>query len=114
MPLCIAWPCLYGAVVIRMLPSFRLPTQVHGPVRPPQWIHVPRTAVLPVHEHWCQPVCEEIRVLCPGCHGCRGGGQGVEGGQGVVPVTASVALRTLCDPRLLVPGAFGWMVYVPM
>ena len=43
-----------------------------------------------------------------------GGGQGVEGGQGVVPVTASVALRTLCDPRLLVPGAFGWMVYVPM
>ena len=104
MPLCIAWPCLYGAVVIRILPSFRLPTQVHEPVWPPQWIHVPRTAVLPVHEHWCQPVCGIVRVPSPGCHGCR------EGGQGVVPVTASVTLCTLCDPRLLVPGAFEWFV----
>ena len=108
MPLFIAWPCLYCAVVIRMLPSFRLPTQVHGPVWPPQWIHVPRTAVLPVHEHTCQPECGEIRVPCPGCHGCR------EGGQEAVPVTAASAHRTVCDPRLLVPGAFGWMVYVPM
>ena len=83
-----------------MLCSHRLPSQVHGPVRSPQRLHLPPAAFLPLHELRGQPVPWPGGVPGPGGHG------GGEGGGAVVPGPGSHALGPLCHPRVLVPGEF--------